>query len=264
MNDRRIPDYSVHGEGATTIFLLHGAYGSKEYWRYLIEALTAKGYRCVAWDAPGYGISPQPEVFTIESAARAFIELLDAAGSDRNVVLGHSTGGCIAQKAYDLAPTAMSALVLSSTFHTFNHSGPEWQEYFMNTRMAPITRGKTIAEYAPDLLRAVMGPGAAGPAVDWILVNVKMMSNESFKAAIGALSQYAGEDILPRIRIPTLCIAGELDITCPPNVMKKMSEMIPDGEYYEVSGVGHFGWAERQDEYLAALSKFLQSKRLNN
>ena len=50
----RLPDYTVTGEGKVTVFLLHGIYGSKEYWRYQTERLVARGYRVVAWDAPGY------------------------------------------------------------------------------------------------------------------------------------------------------------------------------------------------------------------
>jgi pimeloyl-ACP methyl ester carboxylesterase len=33
----RVPDYQVTGSGRVTVFLLHGIYGSKEYWRYATE-----------------------------------------------------------------------------------------------------------------------------------------------------------------------------------------------------------------------------------
>ena len=48
----RMPDYQVSGEGETTIFLLHGIYGAKDYWRYQTERLVTRGYRVVSWDAP--------------------------------------------------------------------------------------------------------------------------------------------------------------------------------------------------------------------
>ena len=57
----RFPDYQVSGAGDTTVFLLHGAYGAKDYFRYEIETLVRAGLRVVAWDAPGYGLSPLPE-----------------------------------------------------------------------------------------------------------------------------------------------------------------------------------------------------------
>ncbi len=43
MTPPRMPDHEVHGDGDTTLFLLHGAYGSKEYFRDLTAALVGAG-----------------------------------------------------------------------------------------------------------------------------------------------------------------------------------------------------------------------------
>ena len=260
MESKRIPDYSVHGEGDATVFLLHGAYGAKEYWRYTIARLTAAGYRVVAWDAPGYGISPLPQGTTITSMAHALARLVDLTGTKRNGLLGHSMGGFVAQKFCDLYPDRMKALILSSTAHTFNHSGPEWQAIFMKTRVGPLTQGRRISEYAPDLLKTMMGPGTAGPEVDHVLYNIKLMAPEGFQAAIKAISEYLEEDVISRIAIPTLCIAGELDETCPSRVLKKMSQLARQGEFHELKSTGHFGFAERPDEYHGVVLDFLKRK----
>ena len=249
MSEIRMPDYSVHGAGDTTLFLLHGAYGAKEYWRYQIETFAGRGYRVVAWDAPGYGISPVPQPYTIEHCARALGALLQATGTGRNVVLGHSMGGMVAQQAWELFPGHIHGLVLSATAHTYNHSGKEWQENFVRTRVAPLTAGKTIPEYAPAMLRTMMGPNASGPAVDLVLETVKRMNTDNFRAAIAAIGQYFRDDIPATIRVPTLCIAGELDETCPPRVLKTIANLIPGASYHCMLGCGHFGWAERAEEY---------------
>ena len=97
MPGSRMPDHEVHGDGDTTLFLLHGAYGSKEYFRDLTAALVGAGLRVVAWDAPGYGLSPLPaEGLAIPDMAEAAARLVEHAGSATNVVLGHSKGGIIA------------------------------------------------------------------------------------------------------------------------------------------------------------------------
>ena len=83
------------GRGKVTVFLLHGIYGSKEYWRPQTERLVARGYRVVAWDAPGYGLSPLPDPFTFDVVAEAGAQLVRALGSERNVFHGHSMGGQI-------------------------------------------------------------------------------------------------------------------------------------------------------------------------
>lgn len=259
MKQQTLPDYMVSGEGDTTVYLLHGAYGSKEYWRFTIKELVAAGYRVIAWDAPGYGISPLPENMTIPSLAESFNRLVAATRSRRTVVLGHSMGGFVAQKAYDLAPGQMDALILSATAHTFNHSGPEWQANFLKTRVAPLASGRTIREYAPDMLRTMMGPGASGLIVDHILYNVQLMEAAGFQAAVKALAAYLEEDVIARVKIPVLCIAGELDLTCPSNVMQKMAGLC-NGEFHEMKGVGHYGWGERPEEYHGKVLDFIKRR----
>ncbi len=255
----KLPDYMVCGDADTTVYLLHGAYGSKEYWRYTAKELCRAGYRVVAWDAPGYGISPLPENMTVPGLAESFNSLVAHTRTRRTVVLGHSMGGMVAQKAYDLAPQSMDALILSATAHTFNHSGPQWQADFLKTRVAPLTSGRSIREYAPEMLKTMMGPGASGPIIDHILYNVQLMDGEGFQAAVRALTRYLEEDVIARVKIPCLCIAGELDTTCPSPVMRKMAQLA-GGEFHEMKGVGHYGWGERPGEYHDKLLDFLQRR----
>ena len=257
MRPYRMPDYTVSGESDTTLFMLHGAYGSKEYFRYTIERFVHAGYRVVACDAPGYGISEVPAALSMTSMAETTIRLIEATRSARNVLLGHSMGGMVAQKVADMRPELIEALVLSATAHTFNHSGPQWQADFLRTRVAPLTQGRAIADYAPDLLRTMMGPGASSPTIDHALYNIRLMKSEAFQKAIGAISQYLEDDVPARLKMPVLCIAGELDSTCPASVMKTMAGMMAQGEFHEMEGVGHYGWGERADEYHAVVEGFL-------
>jgi pimeloyl-ACP methyl ester carboxylesterase len=90
-------NYTVSGTGRATVFLLHGIYGSKEYWHPQTERLVARGYRVVAWDAPGYGLSPLPDPFTFDVMAEAGAQLIRALGSERTfpdtgLPLEHSSG----------------------------------------------------------------------------------------------------------------------------------------------------------------------------
>lgn len=257
MRPYRLPDYMVSGESDTTLYMLHGAYGSKEYFRFTIERFVQAGYRVVACDAPGYGISEIPQTFSLPGMAEMVNRLIDATATRRNVLLGHSMGGMVAQKVVDQQPGRLQALVLSATVHTFNHSGEKWQADFLRTRVAPLTQGRSIAEYAPDLLRTMMGPGASSPTIDHALYNIRQMRGEAFQKAIVAISQYLEDDVPARLNLPVLCIAGELDETCPSPVMKKMSQMMPRGEFHEIKGVGHYGWGERADEYHAVVESFL-------
>ncbi len=256
-----LPDYAVHhpkdGGYGTSVFLLHGAFGAKEYWRTQVQAFTQAGYRVVSWDAPGYGLSALPQALTIDHCARALTLLLEKEGGARNVVMGHSMGGMIAQQAWRYARDRIHGYVLSATSASFGSPDGDWQKEFVRARVAPLDAGKTIPEYAPLMLRAMMAPGASGPAVDLLIGTVSQMREETFRAAVAAIVGFEGRDLLPTLDIPVLCIAGELDTTAPALVMQKMADKIANAEFVSLTGLGHFGWAEDPSHFNAAVRQFL-------
>lgn len=264
MDQAPIPDFSVthpHGDARkATVFLLHGAFGAKEYWRFQMESLVGAGYRVVAWDAPGYGLSPLPPGFTIDLAARSLGRLLEQEGGPCNVIVGHSMGGMIAQRAWTHARGLIHGYVLSATSAAFGSPGGEWQKEFVRQRVAPLDAGRSIPDYAPEMLRAMMAPNASGPAVDLVVGTVSGMREETFRAAVASIAGYEGRSILATIDVPCLCLAGELDRTAPAAVMEKMAAKLPDAEFSVLAGLGHFGWAEDVAVFNSRLLEFLHQR----
>lgn len=257
-------DFSItHPHGAsngTTVFLLHGAFGAKEYWRRQMAALAAAGYRVVAWDAPGYGLSPLPEGFGIDLCAKSLAALLRSQGSGRNVVLGHSMGGMIAQRAWAYAPEHIHGYVLSATSAAFGQPDGDWQREFVRQRVAPLDAGRSIPDYAPEMLKKMMGPRAEGPDVRLLIDTVSLMREETFRAAVAAIATYEGRALLPTMHVPALCVAGELDRTAPAEVMQKMATKMPRAVCVSLEGLGHFGWAEDAARFNQVLLDFLSAE----
>lgn len=257
-----LPDYSVtnpHGlPNGTTVFLLHGAFGAKEYWRDQITALVQAGYRVVAWDAPGYGLSPLSADFSIDLCAKALSALLEEVGGERNVVVGHSMGGMIAQRVWAYSRSRIHGYVLSATSAAFGKPDGDWQKEFVRQRVAPLDAGRSIADYAPEMLRTMMKPGAKGDAVELVIATVQRMREETFRAAIAAIAEFDGRALLSSIDVPVLCLAGEHDATAPAAVMQKMAKKIAGAEFQLMSDVGHFGWAECAGDFNALLLDFLK------
>ena len=160
-----LPDYAVHHPTGRahggTLFLLHGAFGAKEYWRAQVQALIGAGWRVVSWDAPGYGLSSLPEPLTIDHCARALTQLLRKEGGARNVVMGHSMGGMIAQQAWRHARAHIHGYVLSATSASFGKPDGDFQKEFVRARVAPLDAGRSIPDYAPEMLHAMMAPAPA-------------------------------------------------------------------------------------------------------
>lgn len=263
-----LPDYSVtHAQGSangTTVFLLHGAFGAKEYWRAQIECLAQHGYRVIAWDVPGYGLSPLPDDFSIDACAKMAAALIGHEGSSRNVVMGHSMGGMIAQRAWMYAPSLIHGYILSATSAAFGQANGDWQREFVRQRVAPLDAGRSIPEYAPEMLTSMMAPGAHGSHVDLLIATVSQMREDTFRAAVASIATYEGRELLAGMHIPALCIAGELDRTAPAVVMQKMASKMPQGQFVELPGVGHFGWAENAAQFNAQILQFLSNAGLDS
>ena len=254
---QRLPDHQVAGSGEVTVFLLHGAYGDGRYWANTRDTLAGAGYRVVVWDCPGYGTSPVPADTSIEAHARAAAELVRAVGSERNVLLGHSMGGLIAPLAATLVGNEVCGLVLSCTSAGMVTRTPEERRQFFAERVDPITSGMSVGEYAPGLLKTMMGPAAAGPLVDTVVRVVCQMRTDTFKASMAAIAGYDGRDALRGLTVPAQLIAGELDPACPVPGMQLMDGLIPDSRLHVIDGVGHYPFAERPDEYHRTVLSFL-------
>jgi pimeloyl-ACP methyl ester carboxylesterase len=80
------------------VLLVHG-WGSSVYsFSETIPAIAAAGYRAVAFDLPGHGLSDKPrddEKYTTMSLANAVIEVADALELRRFSLVGHSLGGLL-------------------------------------------------------------------------------------------------------------------------------------------------------------------------
>lgn len=258
MSDIRIPDHEVAGHGEVTVFLLHGAYGSKTYYKDVIASLVDEGFRVVAWDAPGYGLSPLPSEYSIEVLAEACATLVRAVGGKTNILLGHSMGGIVAPLAAKKLGNVLSGLVISATVGSFSNKTPEEQETFLKERVEPLSQGENLSDAAEPVIRSMFAPGSSGERVERVVAEARRTPGKTFVSAIRAIVEYDGSAAIDAIAIPTLVIAGQYDSVGTPAGMKALAENIEGAEYVEVADAGHYAWAERPDVFMPALVQFIK------
>lgn len=93
----------VRGDASEpSVVLLHGLMGSAESWHELVPLLGSQGFRVVALDLPGHGLSPRDPALTVASAAASVVETVRALGGGAPVfAVGHSYGGSVLAEAAD-------------------------------------------------------------------------------------------------------------------------------------------------------------------
>ena len=253
-----LPSFTEQGTGDTAVFLLHGVGGGQAAWVQTQPVLAREGFRCIAWDAPGHGASLLVNPYTTAELAKALLALITHVGAQRNVLLGHSMGGMIAQEAVALDPARIHGLILFATSPAFGKPGGDWQQQFLSSRFAPLDAGQGMAVLAPKLVAGMVVPNADSNAFASAVALMSGVPESTYRAALSAIVSFNRLDELKRIAVPTLCLSGELDANAPPAVMEKMAARIPNAVYQCLPGVGHLGNMESPAAFNAAVLEFLK------
>lgn len=100
-------------KGEKTIILLHGYLETLYIFEEFSEALQNEGFRVIAIDLPGHGLTgSNPEINSIEFAADITTEVLKISGVEKAYVAGHSMGGYVAQQCLARHPETYEGIIL--------------------------------------------------------------------------------------------------------------------------------------------------------
>ena len=101
------------GPCAGTIVLIHGVGSNASRWEEFTEQTPLReGWRIIRLDLRGHGASESREKATLEIHAADLMRVLDDAGIEKAVPVGHSLGAQIAMRAAVLYPDRIQGMVL--------------------------------------------------------------------------------------------------------------------------------------------------------
>lgn len=239
------------------VVFLQGIGGAARMWRPQVESFRRAGFDPVALDLPGYGARPPVAAMDFAMLATDVEASVDRRGLDRPVLVGHSFGGMIAQTMLRRRPDGYRAAVLSATSPAFGNPDGDFQRKFVAARLGPLDAGRSMGELAPGIVQEITAP-AADPAGRALAVEtMAAIPERTYRAAVNCLVAFDERENLPRITIPVLCLAGELDRNAPPAMMERMAAKIPGARYACLPGVGHLANLETPHAFDAAIFAFL-------
>lgn len=242
----------------THLVFLHGIGGGHAAWDRQVTFFTARGYRCTAWDAPGYGGTPCVQPYSFGNVARALEPVLD----EPSVLVGHSMGGMIAQEAWTLFPQRIRALALTFTSSAFGGLGSDFARSFIDARIKPLDLGSTMAQIAERLMPTMHGALSDPSGLMHAASVMATVPPETYRQAVAMLTTFDRRAALPTITVPTLVLAGGEDFVAPAAVMERMAQKIPGAEYRILPGCGHLGPMDQPDAFNEALLDFLKRNAL--
>lgn len=113
----RVRVVEAGNESAPVVLLLPGWACSAWIFHETIAPLADAGFRAVAVELKGHGLSEKPperKHYTTEAMRDHVIEIIDALGADRIRIVGHSMGGALAAHVAAAVPERVESVVLAA------------------------------------------------------------------------------------------------------------------------------------------------------
>lgn len=243
-------NYHESGEG-TLVVLLHGwGSGIKPF-----DALIAqveKGYKVVALDMPGFGLSDEPkEPWDVSRYVKLVKEFISGFSAEKVILLGHSFGGRVIIKMMnEELPFSVEKIILVDSAGVKPEATTKQK---INTYT--YKTGRKIMETAP--MRKLF-PDA-----------VENMRNsrgsEDYRAASPMMRQtlvkVVNEDLteyMPAIKVPVLLIWGEHDTATPLADAKIMEKLMPAAGLATIPNAGHYSFLDQPYTFHKIIASFLK------
>jgi pimeloyl-ACP methyl ester carboxylesterase len=220
--------------------------------------------RLILFDKRGTGLSdrvPNDRLPTLEQRMDDVRAVLDAVGSERAALLGHSEAGNMSLVFGATYPQRTTHLILVGAFakriRTDDYPwAPTAEE---RERLA-----QTIEREWPFVDLTDMAPSRVGDERFWEEVAAYMRNSASPGAAAALLrmnSQIDTRAVLPTIRVPTLVMTRHGDRDVKVEESRWLAEQIPGARFVELPGDEHLIWAGDTDSMLSEIEEFLTGSR---
>ncbi|MBV8776799.1 MAG: alpha/beta fold hydrolase [Alphaproteobacteria bacterium] len=250
--------YERHGAGFP-VLMISGLGGLASFWHEQV-AVFSRRYEVITHDSRGVGESdPIRGGYTVDRMAGHVIALMDRLEIERAHLMGHSTGGAIAQTLAAEHPNRVASIVLSATW-----TKPD--AYFRRMyalRKEVLQRGGPASYVAASTL--FLYPSW------WIAKNnekLRHMEAQSLAnfppldiavSRIDAILAFDRTASLAKIRTPTLVVGAEDDIVTPAYFSEELARLIRGAEVKIFPRGGHWFPQVLVREFNQAVLPFLNS-----
>lgn len=242
------------------ILAVNGWSCSDSYWVHIAPALVALGHPVLLVDARGHAASGLPrspgrgardllsEDITILRMAQDLRAVLDDAGLERALVMGHSMGVQLGLEVHRLIPARVAGLVLIAG----SYENP--LKTFMGLPLAdlafPMAKAAVLATPAP-LTRLALQPARLSVIAAWLARMARASGPKATSAdmapylrhiaradtavmfrTLEAMRNHSAADHLRHISVPTLILAAGKDTFTPPRCSDHMADRIPDADVH--------------------------------
>lgn len=261
-----------------TLILTHGWAMDSSIWHYAKLAL-GRSFRIIVWDLPGLGQSKGP--ISLENFAANLGSLIEWAGASKVVLVGHSIGGMTIQTLARDHPTLfvdrVAGVVLLNTTYTNPLKTmilPRLMQSIRWPLLEPVMRLTILLEPLAWLSawqsylsgtahlanRVGFGKGVTRSQLNHVTLLATKNRPGNIEKGNLAMFRWDASGAIARVGVPTLLLAGAVDIVTKPEASGDIAHQAPAVSLKVIQDVNHMGMLERADEYNAEIAAFASAR----
>jgi len=253
------------------VVLIHGFGGSTYSWRDTIPALASDGYRAVALDLKGFGLSDKnfEEDYGHPSQALFVAGVMDELGIDKASIAGHSMGASVLGHFATLYPERVDKLVFVDGTVSVDEDGSgfdpmswliqfppvrQWARIIMRWQLNEETVSARLrtAYHDPEFVTKEIETGYLIPQriKDWELALLGIVRDSNKNSLTTPLRN--------SIDAPVLIVWGEQDTWVPISRGRVLAESLPSSDLSIIPDSGHLPMEEQAEVFNEILLDFLK------
>ena len=242
--------------GPNTILLIHGFPFDSRMWTRQRSALEQAGHRVLTPDLPGFGgRDPWPrQRCSMESFADDIHRHLETQAGGPAVVGGLSMGGYVLLALLRRHRQAVRAAIFMDTHAAADTPLVRQNRFDLIRSVAEQGVPAVIAAMMPRLFSSSASPELRQYAAALISAQPPEAVMDALEAMARRMDQ---TDLLGRLDLPVLLIAGEQDLSTPPSVMAAMRDKIPGSYLQSIPDAGHLANLQQPEAVNTALLEFI-------
>lgn len=227
-----------------TLLFIHGAGGTKSKWRSVQERLIHVNAEYI--DLPGRGnVGKGPE-----ESIEKYAEWLNRSIRKDAVLVGHSMGGLIAIELAARNQHAKGLVLVASHYRLPVHPGI----------LAKLSEGT----FPESLFYASYSKRVGQDLLAEEKTEISLVPMETTLLDYECCNRYSrGQEMLSRLEIPILVLYGGDDRLLPPTATEEVQAANPRVCTRVIPDSGHYIMLEKPDEFVNALSHFLNNNFKN-
>jgi pimeloyl-ACP methyl ester carboxylesterase len=234
-----------YDRSSLTTVLIHGSGGDSEDWGGQLDGLSDV-VNVVAIDLPGHGSSDPPGERSVDAYAGWVVDLVEALGLEKVMLIGCSLGGAIAQWVALAGKPWLKAIGLVGTG--------------ARLRVIPAFLDGLLQDME-GAIRSISGYSVSAGANESLLKSVqeKMLKTTPglMHGDLRACNEFDVMNRISEISLPTWILVGQDDRMTPMKYSQFLRERIAGSTLAVLEGAGHLAMVEKPGEFNVLLRDFL-------